>query len=111
MRDSSQPLSKMKVDFLLNSMHPYETPVVSIDKTEPPKQRSPVKQDFEGYVQVGDKFVCVECRKSFDRLHNIKTHYECVHLQLRPFECRFCEAKFKRKQELQRHVISRHLNE
>ncbi|TPX72641.1 hypothetical protein SpCBS45565_g00401 [Spizellomyces sp. 'palustris'] len=47
------------------------------------------------------------CNKRFTRLQNLKSHTD-VHTGMRPFPCDQCDAKFRRRQDLQRHNRTMH---
>ncbi|KAJ3079055.1 hypothetical protein HK102_004057 [Quaeritorhiza haematococci] len=54
-------------------------------------------------------FQCLHpgCDKKFTRLQNLKSHLDC-HTGVRNFPCDECNARFRRKQDLQRHRRTMH---
>ncbi|XP_053408291.1 zinc finger protein ZXDC-like [Mercenaria mercenaria] len=49
-----------------------------------------------------------ECSKQFNHISNFKKHIDAVHLNLRNFQCEFCEQRLKTSSSLKFHIAARH---
>ena len=83
----SGPLANLR-----NSGAP-EAPVTPVMPKKTTK--SPVIED-DDENEDGKPFPCPECLKQCKRLVHLKRHIRSVHLNIRPFHCKYCEKKFSR---------------
>ena len=52
--------------------------------------------------------VCPVCNKNFEKVKNLKAHYDSVHLKLKQAQCDFCGTSFRHKRNLMRHCKHAH---
>jgi len=52
-----------------------------------------------------DPHICDECGRSFKGKHHVKKHKMLVHEKKFYFECVQCNAKFKQRKDIKRHVL------
>jgi len=55
---------------------------------------------------------CPHCDKEFNvkSRRNLNRHIQIVHMKLKPFQCRLCEATFSMKHHLKMHMRTKHLD-
>ena len=56
----------------------------------------------------GRSFLCGVCQKEGKQKQDIERHIESKHIVTRPFECTSCETKLKTKRRLQEHTRANH---
>ena len=54
---------------------------------------------------------CSSCGKVFGQRDKLTRHVQCVHENLRPFNCPYCESSFNRKDKMRAHIMSVHMKE
>jgi uncharacterized Zn-finger protein len=57
----------------------------------------------------GKNFVCDICLKTFSNAANMRRH-RVRHSGIKPFECRFCQKRFFRKDHMREHMNHKHNN-
>ena len=74
--------------------------------------RKQVGLDTHKWIHTGEKrpYTCNLCPKQYNRARGLKQHM-LTHTGERPFDCKYCEKKFRHKSNLDRHVMSLHKNE
>jgi len=81
------------------------------DKREakkPGQKRAAVRAEGATAQKVAKKCPCSQCDKSFDFPSKLKTHFDAVHLDLKPHKCADCDLEFAQKDKLVSHVKSAH---
>ena len=57
------------------------------------------------------KLICTLCQMSFANTYTLVRHIEAAHIQLRTYECEFCEKSFKTQSQKSDHTKKIHLKE
>ena len=81
------------------------------DKREakkPGQKRDAVRAEGATAQKVAKKCPCSQCDKSFKFPSKLKTHFDAVHLKLKPHKCADCDLVFAQKDKLVSHVKSAH---
>ena len=55
-----------------------------------------------------EKYVCVQCQRTFNEWKNFQRHGKEVHSNIGRFSCSFCSLKTKRRHDLERHNNRKH---
>ena len=50
-----------------------------------------------------DATVCTVCGKGFSAYFHVKRHIETVHLNVKPYECKYCKKKFGQQPHWKKH--------
>lgn len=54
------------------------------------------------------KYLCKKCMRSFDSSSNLTSHVRCYLEKNEQIRCQFCEKRFKRRNDLERHKYTYH---
>ena len=57
------------------------------------------------------KAICNECEAPFDQMQRLEHHMNKVHLNVKPYECNFCQKAFFIKAKLKTHLKRSHREE
>ncbi|CAO1334233.1 unnamed protein product [Diamesa serratosioi] len=65
---------------------------------------------FHQNVHTPKSYECKECKMSFPSVDKRKRHIEATHPKQRPYYCMYCRKHFKASQNLELHIMTKHLN-
>ena len=97
---------KNHIQTIHKHIRPFKCPYISCNKEYSNKSRL----DVHIRTHTGNKpFICPICFKSFNEKGNLKTHIN-FHTEQRPFKCPKCDKTYKTNGHLKDHIEIQHLN-
>ena len=100
----SHQKGKHEGDLVWNSEQRFSCPLCSYQSKEKCSIRAHVKVKHEG-----NSFECDICHSKFNSQTSMRSHRITKHLDIKTYECKFCEGKiFKAAENLKRHVKINH---
>jgi len=76
------------------------------------KERTKIlREKYAVTDETNGKLICTLCQMSFANTYTLVRHIEAAHIQLRTYECEFCEKSFKTQSQKSDHTKKIHLKE
>ena len=79
-----------------------------LNHSEPASKRMDEKEDASSMVKTVERHECVACNKIFRLKRYLDRHVDLNHKEIEPFNCPYCDNKFKHKKNLKMHESTVH---